>query len=347
MGSEPIVQTYETQGELSSSLNWYNYNYTPKDVIPWVTEYMKEHNYSSKDIAIIKSLPEWKIGLTTGALCRIVNIGGILPAGTIERINDRLNTNINNVIITKDIKETLVTRIKTNDKIGSLISDFEDEIDSFIENNFETTFKPYDYMKRREVKSSQANAIIKYYNRLHLELSDLILGNNSQLKEGYNHLSKTNIKKFYVFITQIISDAESIATVTKAIKKTRVSKEKSAVQLISKIRYLKESAPYKIASIDPTKIIKAKTLFVFNTKTRKLGMYVAADDNGLSVKISTITNFDEEKSVSKTLRKPELILNDLLNNSRMNVIKSFNAISTSNSKMNGRINEETILLRVL
>ena len=131
-----------------------------------------------------------------------------------------------------------------------------------------------------------------------------------------------------------------------AIRRTRKPKEKSSTQLVSKMRYLKESSSFKIASIDPTRIIKSQMLLVFNTKNRKLGIYVASQHNELSVNGSTITGFDDMRSVSKTLRKPEDFLPAMLTTSKNVVNKTFADIKTTQSIMNGRINNDTILLRV-
>ncbi|MGA1691745.1 MAG: protein translocase subunit SecD, partial [Sedimenticolaceae bacterium] len=48
-----------------------------------------------------------------------------------------------------------------------------------------------------------------------------------------------------------------------------------------------------------------KELWIFNTKTRKLVKYVAAEYQELGVKGTSITGFDANTSVQKTLRKPE------------------------------------------
>jgi hypothetical protein len=111
------------------------------------------------------------------------------------------------------------------------------------------------------------------------------------------------------------------------------------------MRYLKESGPYKIASVDPARIIKAQILVVFNCKYRKLGVYVAADSSGLSVKGNTITNYDTEKSMSKILRKPEDILPTVLNTGKLAFNKMFAEIKSSTMTLTGRINTDTILVK--
>jgi hypothetical protein len=202
-------------------------------------------------------------------------------------------------------------------------------------------------MKKNDVKAIHASKISGYYEALRTELQETLIGKDDQLKEGYSRLTKPQLRRYLEFVNNIISDAESIAQVKKATRKTRKPKEKSANQLTSKLKYLKESGPYKIASIDPNKIIKAQTLIVFNSKYKKLGIYAAADSNGLSVKGTTIINYDTAKSVSKTLRKPEDILPSVLATGKLALNKMFTGIKTASSSLNGRINEDTILVRIL
>jgi hypothetical protein len=88
-------------------------------------------------------------------------------------------------------------------------------------------------------------------------------------------------------------------------------------------------------------------LWVYNTKTRKLGCYNAEDAGGLSVKGSTILNYAESKSVQKKLRKPEVTLLEVLQGGKVflrNVIENIRAVE---STLTGRLNDDTILLKVI
>jgi hypothetical protein len=89
-----------------------------------------------------------------------------------------------------------------------------------------------------------------------------------------------------------------------------------------------------------------KELWVYNTKTRKLGKYVAAEFHDLGVKGTTITGFDEAKSVQKTLRKPADQLKEFKAAGKVALRKFLDEINAVDTKMNGRINEETVLLKV-
>jgi hypothetical protein len=122
-----------------------------------------------------------------------------------------------------------------------------------------------------------------------------------------------------------------------------VSKEK----VVSKLKYAKEDKVLRLISINPADIIGAQELFVYNIKTRRLGKYVADSLKGpLNVKGTAIIGFDEHKSVSKTLRKPADVLKEFSKATKVQLRKFLEDIKATETKLNGRINAETILLRV-
>ena len=128
--------------------------------------------------------------------------------------------------------------------------------------------------------------------------------------------------------------------------KPRKKKAVSSDKLVAKLKYAKDFKELKLTSIRPTEIVGAEVLWVYNTKTRKLGKYVAEFGAQLSVKGSTIQNYDEGQSLAKTLRKPEQKLPELLKAGKVPLRKFLEEIKATAIKLNGRINADTILLRV-
>jgi len=176
-----------------------------------------------------------------------------------------------------------------------------------------------------------------------------------QLKEGYAHLKKADIKMFTTAIEELMTALDFVIDTAKATRAPRKSKPKSATKLVEKLKFLKVDEKFKLASINPDQIIGASELWVFNVKTRKLGKYVAKnpdptgmgrDGSGLQVKGTTILAYDEEQSIQKTLRKPVDQLKDFKNAGKVKLRKFLEDIATTDTKLNGRCNPETILLKV-
>ena len=113
------------------------------------------------------------------------------------------------------------------------------------------------------------------------------------------------------------------------------------------MNYCPEDKTYKLKSVNPRDIIGSLQLWVFNVKTRKLGVYHANDAGGLTVKGSTLQNFSETKSIQKTVRKPEELIPEVVSGGKVflrNVIMNIRAVE---SLMNGRLNKDTVLLKIV
>ena len=177
-----------------------------------------------------------------------------------------------------------------------------------------------------------------------------------QLKEGYAHIKKGDIKTFRSAIDTLLTELDFIIEQAKATRKPRKPKQRSASKVVEKLKFSKADPKYSLASIDPTTIIGANELWVFNVKTRKLGKYIASsidpkglmrEGTGLSVKGTTIIGFDETTSIQKTLRKPVDQLKEFKDAGKVKLRKFLDDIPTTDIKLNGRCNPDTVLLKVV
>ena len=125
--------------------------------------------------------------------------------------------------------------------------------------------------------------------------------------------------------------------------KRKVSSEK----IVSKLKYKQSDGDFKLNSIDPIVIPQSEVLFVFNTKYRDLFIYQAKEGEKLSVKGTTLQNFDEDKSFKKKVRKPEDALSSVLKVTKLRSIRAFDEIKTKSGVATGRINGDCILLRAI
>jgi len=171
-------------------------------------------------------------------------------------------TRVIDCIVNKKKAEGKVSRTLTItiQKWHHVVADLEDQIDKFVENGYASAFKPYDYFKRKNITVSDSENIIKYYTRLQEELTQTLAGKTKDLNEAYSKFAKADLKKYLAFVSNIINDCTQAVNVKKVSRKPRKAKEKTSTQLVSKMKYLKESAPYKIVSIDPAKILVPRFL---------------------------------------------------------------------------------------
>ena len=70
------------------------------------------------------------------------------------------------------------------------------------------------------------------------------------------------------------------------------------------------------------------------------------DGTGLSVKGTTILGFDENLSIQKTIRKPDDVLKEFKSAGKVKLRKFLDEINSVDTKLNGRCNPDTVLLKV-
>jgi len=231
-----------------------------------------------------------------------------------------------------------------------MTEEIENAIESFqadAENFDPKAFKVLNLLKAVEAKAAHARIIKEFYSKDLAELEELASGEGcEQLKEGYSHRSRKQIKNLIAFYQEIMAACTMLAQEAKVNRAPRAKKAVPAEKLVAKLKYKKTDEPLKLVSINPADIIGTSELWIFNTKTRKLGKYIAAEFNVLGVKGTTITGFNEHTSVQKTIRKPEEKLKEFKASGKVQLRKFLEDINATDTKMNGRINEDTILLKV-
>lgn len=212
-------------------------------------------------------------------------------------------------------------------KANDLITEFEYNMDIFMDNK-RLKFSPIQLIKDKKASAFSVQKVLEYYSRIPAD----------ELNEFCHPREK-------LFIELVVEDCNRFLSVKKKMKKQRLPKEKPAEQVVAKLNYMKTSDELNLVSVDPTTILKSQTLVTYNTKTRKLAVYIAEDKAPftLGVSRSSIIQFSE-KSMQKTLRDPAKQMAKLLSGSTTTLMSEFNKIKAKVSVPSGRINNETILV---
>ena len=202
-------------------------------------------------------------------------------------------------------------------------------------------------MTGMDVKGAHTKFVIDYFKTRRQEYDEVLTTTDADVKEAYSNFTKAQLKKLVAYCDQVIIDGMKLAGDAVKTRKPRKRKAKSADQVTAKLNYAKDFTELKLVSIDPKTIIGASSLWVYNTKTRKLGVYQALDAAGLNIKGSTIQNFAESKSIQKTLRKPAVTLPEVLKGGKVALRNVLTNIRAAEKVLTGRINADTILLRTV
>ena len=165
--------------------------------------------------------------------------------------------------------------------------------------------------------------------------------------EGYETYSKTQMKQHIAWWQRVYKDCETWEANKKKQRKPRKWKPPSKEKMAAKVKYMPEFPELKLVSEQPINLIGCSAVIVYNTKNRKLGIYEATHKHhGLALKGTTLLNYDTDGALQKTVRKPQEVM-EKLNTGGLQAIKNtFNALSTTETKLNGRLNKETVLIRI-
>jgi len=341
---EPKFSGEVSQTELTQALSWYAQNRDSKDATKYAIEYFKKKLKIPAPEAIKSQAP------TFGYVCRLVSLGAVLTDRNVEWFDKTVDELKNaKAPVAKEAKVANVVSIQDHikRKAGECIGELEGQIDELITTKFSADVSPYGLMNTLEIKGAHAKFVIDHFKTRRAEYDEVLTTTDPDVKEAYSNFTKVQLKKLVAYCDQVIVDGMRLAGDAVKSRKPRKRKAKSPDQLVSKMNYAKDFAELKLVSVDPKTIVGANQLWVYNTKTRKLGCYNAEDAAGLSIKGSTIQNFSESKSTQKKLRKPEVTLPEVLKGGKVALRNVLNDIRAVESFLTGRINVDTILLRTI
>ena len=351
-----------------TSMEWYRLEKSGKDLKPEVIKWLESMGTSKEIIKDFKETKDSRSTLTMGAVAANLN-RGMLPVredfnngrNCAEWLSDQIREVLEagkndeqkeEQINTKETPKLPVMSIQERLKevASRMVEDIEEALENYRQDpeTFDPkVFKVLNLLKGKQAKAAHARIIKGFYERDLAELEELASGNaDEQLREGYSHLSRKNVKKLIEFYKEVDSACDMLSQEAKVNRKPTAKKAKPAEKIVAKLKFAKTNEPLKLVSISPTDIVGAKELWVFNVKTRKLGKYVAEDFQELSVKGTSVTGFNANTSVQKTLRKPDEQLKEFKNAGKVQLRKFLEDIKAVDIKLNGRINEDTILLKV-
>ena len=344
----------EFDHHLRKSFSYYNYHYGVKDLKPdfckWLAE-QKDFPISKSDLSkVIKS--RW-VPITACALIAAHRVGMPLKPNAIVYLETAVRDVSEKYSYYADAedeapaeaeKNTSTFRAPTiqdrlNEKTAATIGELEGYFDDL------ESIKFYDFLVTQNVPQGQLGKIEKVYADRRAELELAQSKTDDQVTEGYKHLKAADYKRIYAWLDELQKAIEQYRGVKKATKKARVKKSPSKEKLVGKLKSAKNNQELKLVSVNPVDIVGAQELWVYNIKTRKIGQYVSTNSSGLAVKGTTLQNYTA-KSMQKTLRKPEQQLAEFMKATKVQLRKFMDGVKTTEIALNGRINEDTLLLRV-
>ena len=233
-------------------------------------------------------------------------------------------------------------RMKVNNTVGYELDYLEDE---WIEGK-KTDTDLYTLFQKHDLKGAAAPYLKPRVEFMHDEYAAAYNKTDDYAVEAYSHLTRKELKRRLDVTVRMLGDLDKIQAASKATRKKRTPKVRTADKQVKALKFLKDDNDYKLVSVDPISVPGTYRLYTFNVKTRELAEYFTTSTNGFEIKGTTIQNFDKDKSRKTRLRKPDDFLPIVLKKTPNQIDKEWKKLTTKTTEPTGRINADTILLRV-
>ena len=361
LGPEPMfaVQPDEDRRRvaLMRSFTWYGRFYGKKDAKEFLAQYL-DLRERPQEAKIMRKIDEKECINTLAWLARMELRGLELS----ETESDTLQNEIKRLLETinkPQVVEAIVSEVSTRPNIQEILKDKAREAAGELEGLFDEyitsgagakhTLRPMDEVAKKNVMPQHISLLTDVWKKKLNEIEEVLKGTDSQLVQGYQHLTKTQLKNIVKFIELVISDLNSYISVKKAAKAPRARKAVPVEKQVAKLKYLKvfkdTANKLDLLSISPIKLHGASEAWVYDTAKRKLHHYIADDySKTFTVKGSTLLGFDSAQSEVKTLRKPAEQIKEVMG-SKPAARKYFKDIKAVSTTPNGRFNDAMIILK--
>jgi hypothetical protein len=372
-GSEPIwdydraltFSNEEFDHHLRQSFRYYNYYYSTKDLKKYVVAWLRQHHGSEGlhklDKTTIDRYQRSADCLTPFTVCALIkahergmplrdrHVEYILEA--VKKVLTLKADNDEDFEAKPEVKKSEVYIPTIQDRMNEVAKKhilYFEMLEDALYTGETVDPKAYEYLTKNNVPQVLIGKISAVFESRCAEVREARTTKDEDLKEAYSYMKAADYKRYDAFYDKLFADLTAYNQTKKATKKAAVRKPPQKEKLVRSLKYLKQDAGIKLVSINPVDIVGAEQLWVYNVKNRKLGRYVAEDQGGvLGVKGTSITGFNENKSTQKTLRKPEEQVKAFLASNKVELRKFLENIKTTEIKLNGRINADTILLKVI
>ena len=355
---------------------FYNYYLSAKDLKAFALEWMKKNGYKNNEIKYIKSLPDTKPSVTTSKLCRALN-NGMLPTcdGYMEYYKDKPGYDVvgphdDLKHVKTEIASLLVDYVKIteaptasdpsqhpanispierlkNKVVSTVCAELDWMLDEWI--NSEPKVKGinvYSLLKQHTVPAAGVKYVEEWLGRYKTELVEAAEGDPDSA-EGYSYLTKPAIRARIKELAKMEEQVAKFRATNTNARKPRKKKIQSADRQVKSLNYLAESDEYAVTSMSPANIPGARKLYTFNIKYRRLTVYECSSTEGFSVKGTSVLGFDEKLSYSMSLRKPSEALSAIVTKTDKQRDKIIDELTTKRKEANGRINDQTLILKVI
>ena len=359
--SEPLVSRLDPASEnytitLLRLNNWYSTEKTRADAYKYYAQYIK--TYRPAETKFFSEIEERDIHITYGWMCRMILQGANISDKHLKGFNNNLDVlldlgkarfiekqNAVKVVVKEETTKRPSIQEAMKEKITETIGELENSLDEYVTQDKDINL--YNYLKSNQVPAPYVSDIKTWSQKRLDEFTEVVDSKDSQLVEGYSNINKRKLKNIVKLFESFLEDCDKYGQFKKANRKPRATREKPAAVQVKSIKHKLKDEELNLTSAKAIDLVGAEQVWLFNTKTRKLAVYVSESTKGMSVKGTSLQNWSPDKSKQKTLRKPAEQIKDLMAAGKVKLRTFLDDIKSKQQAVNGRINIDTIILKII
>ena len=333
---------------------FYYYHHDVKELRPFVVD-VYGASWTKAQLKSFNKLKDWQVSPTLAAICKVVMDGANweieTKAWADNKVIEILETGskiADEVEKSEEPKKVINIQDRLKDIKNDIVGDIEAMEDELIRTGKLPSTNILTWLRGKNVPQQIISDIERFYAEKLAFYREAREGKDEQLKEGFAHYKKKDWDNWIKWLENVVSDLSDYKRVKIAARKVPMRKPPAPEKVVRKLKFLREFAELGLTSVRATEIVGANQLWIYNVKTRKLGVYNASTiDQQLSVKGSTVIGWDPKTSVAKTLRKPAEQLKQFADSGKVQLRTFLDKIKATEIKLNGRTNDQVILLKAI
>jgi len=349
--SEPRVDVTSDVyvSQLSHAFSYYNMEKDKKDARLFMRTYLKNVDKTGESVKKFDEVPDSHFVSTYGWLARIKTNGCDLRKDHEETLNQYIEKVLSATYEKKQVVEEVQERPSIQDYMKEKTKEYLGELEGVLDDVLKTgsDFSLYNDLKVKQIPKQYCPDIEVWATNKIKEYVSIYDSTDADIKEGYSNIGKRKLMSLVKTLQQFEEDLQKYSDFKKANRKPRAKKVKAPSLQVAKLKYKKEDTEARVTSINPAEMVGATQVWIYNTKYKKIAVYRTESSLGIQVKGSTLQNYDPEMCEQKVVRRPEAFLPIILSATKVKLRKILDELTTKGSDVNGRINEECIILRAI
>lgn len=357
-GSEPALNSDLSEGGLATALNWYSCVEEPGAHLESFLAELKDRNYSKEDITAAKRAASAKTFWRHSVLniARMLQRGITLPAESVARWEEKVKSTIEEGHLIREEKiadaeeKGIVLSIqeRTDNKANEMFVTFDDlaeEVWTGVKTLKDIKF--FEIFTEMDVKPGHARRLLERFKE-----------EAAKYEENPKDYSKETLKVMAPFWNALAEAASTWASEKQAKPKTEAQLKRESVRraltsakkeskAVSGLKYKPSDDDIGVISSNPSGIIGAQLVVLYNTKYNLLTMLYAKGASGLSIKGTSIINYDETESQTKRAGRAGATVKAMAGQTKTALKKSFDSIKGTAMEAKNRTSDEVVIVRII